>query len=181
MIKLMDILNETINNSIEYGYHYTTKQNYEKIKVEGLKVNQKLNDKITAHDYWMKPAYGMSPIYMGTKPLTQYGERRPYSHSYDWVLLKVNVKGLDIAADLGILTEFGANIEDNGFWFKQKPQWLDSNEFTFDDLQGSDKLDLFKVINQTKSFVVLEDIAMDRIQQIDYKGKLSIRRFFNIR
>ena len=92
----------------------------------------------------------------------------------------MDVNGLDIAADIGTMIDFGAYIEKDGFWFKQKPFWLNDTEFSYDDLQGSDKLDLFKVINQTKSFVVLEDISVDRIQQIDYKGKFSIKNFFNI-
>ena len=171
-------VNEVQNNFIEFGYHYTTKDSYRIIESEGLKINQEVNIKITAHDYWMMPAYGVKPIFMGTVPLKQFGERRPISEQYDWVLLKVDVKGLDIAADLGMLTEFGAHIEDNGFWFKQKPFWLGDTEFTFDDLQGSDTFDLVKVIKQTKSFVVLENIIPDRIQMIDYKGKLSIRNFF---
>lgn len=171
-------VNEVQNDFIHYGYHYTSKSSYERIESEGLKVNQSLNDKITAIDYWMKPAYGVKPIFMGTEPLRQFGERRPYKQEYDWVLLQVDVRTLDIAADLGMLTEFGAYIEEDGFWFKNKPSWLDASEFTFDDLQGSDKFNLVKVIKQIKSFVVLENISPDRIQMIDYKGKLSIRRFF---
>jgi hypothetical protein len=180
MIKLKDILKETINDSIDYGYHYTNKKNYEKIKTEGLKINQSMHMTLRNNE-WMLDAYGKIPIFLGTKPLTQYGPRIPVGSEYDWVLLKVDVNGLDIAADIGTMIDFGAYIEKDGFWFKQKPFWLNDTEFNYDDLQGSDKLDLFKVINQTKSFVVLEDIGVDRIQQIDYKGKLSIRRFFNIR
>lgn len=181
MIRLADILNETLNNTIEYGYHYTTKDSYKKIKTEGLKVNQEVNVKVTAHDYWMVPAYGVKPIFMGTEPLKQFGERRPIGSEYDWVLLKVDVKGLDIAADLGILTEYGAHIEDNGFWFKQKPQWLDGNEFTFEDLQGSDTLDMVKVIKQTKSFVVLEDIHPDRIEMVGEKKKSLLHKMFGLK
>ena len=173
-----DTVNEIQNHFIQYGYHYTTKDSYKRIESEGLRVNQDVNIKVTAHDYWMKPAYGVKPIFMGIEPLKQFGERRPIGSEYDWVLLKVDVKGLDIAADLGILTEYGAHIEEDGFWFKQKPKWLDGSEFTFEDLQGSDTFDLVKVINQTKSFVVLEDIHPDRIEMVDYKGKLSIKRFF---
>lgn len=180
MIRLKDILNETLNNVIEYGYHYTSKNNYEKIKTEGLKINQSMH--MTNRDNkWMLNAYGKIPIFLGTKPLTQYGPRVPGGSDYDWILLKVNVKGLDIAADIGTLIDYGAYIEDDRFWFKQKPIWLNDTEFTYDDLNGSDKLDMFSVIKRTQSFVVLENISTDRIQVIKERKKSLLRRMFNLK
>jgi hypothetical protein len=172
-----DIVHEVQNNFIDYGYHYTSKDNYKNIESDGLRINQPIHMTIRNNE-WMLNAYGKIPIFLGTKPLTQYGPRIPVGSEYDWVLLKVDVDGLDIAADIGTMIDFGAYIEEDGFWFKQKPFWLNATEFSYDDLQGSTKLDLVKVIKQTKSFVVLENISPDRIQMIDYKGKLSIRRFF---
>ena len=42
-ILLKNLLFEALNSSIDYGYHYTSKENYEKIQKEGLKINQREN------------------------------------------------------------------------------------------------------------------------------------------
>ena len=99
--------------------------------------------------------------------------------SYDWVLLKVDVKGLDIAADLGLLIDHGAYIEENGFWFKRKPEWLGSDDYSYEDLQGSDTFDLNTVIKKTGTFVVLQDIEANRIQKIKQHNKFSLGGIIN--
>lgn len=176
MILLKDIISETVNNFIDYGYHYTSKENYEKIKIEGLKINQSSNLTNTfgmeSDKTWVRTAYGITPIFLSLEPLKQFGPRVPMGSEYDWVLLKVNVKGLDIAADLGLLVDYGAYIEENGFWFKHKPNWLDSDDYSYEDLQGSDTFDLPTVVKKTGTFVVLENIPVDRIKMVKYKGQI---------
>jgi len=170
-ILLKKLLFETLNDSIDYGYHYTNKENYDKILIEGLKINQKNHLTNTfGGESWVKTAYGIIPIFLGVKPMTGWGPRMPIGSEYDWVLLKVNVKGLDIAADLGLLIDHGAYMEENGFWFKRKPNWLDSDEYSYSDLQGSDTFDLQTVIKKTGTFVVLQDIEVNRIQKIKERG-----------
>lgn len=169
--KPISILQEIENNFIDFGYHYTTVDKLESIKENGLKINQQPHHSISG-THWIHTAYGMSPIFMGIRPQKQYGPRFPLgSTPIDWVLLKVNVTGLDIAADLGTLINYGAYIEENGFWFKRKPAWLNDNNFTYDELQGSDAFDLKKVIKNTQTFVVLQDIPSDRIKVVSYKGQ----------
>lgn len=158
MIKLMDLLLETNNTFIKYGYHYTTIENYDKIKSGGLITNQASNYVIGNND-WILNAYGKIPIFLSTEPLSEY-------KTENGILLKVNVEGLDIAADLGTLIDYGAYIEEDGFWFENKPKWLDDSEYSYDDLQGSYTFDLPTVIKETKTFVVLENISVDRIEVI---------------
>lgn len=125
MIKLIDLLTETSNRFVKYGFHYTSRESYNKIKNEGLKINQPMH--LTTRDNsWMKNAYGMIPIFLSTVPIPRY------EHAIsDWVLLKVDAQGLNIAADIGTLIDYGAYIEEDGFWFKQKPFWLKSTEFQY--------------------------------------------------
>ena len=165
MIKLKDILNEITNDFIDYGYHFTSKANYEKIQKEGLRINQ--SQHLTHGDEWVKNAYGITPIFLSLEPLEKFGPSRPYGSGYDWVLLKVDVRRLDIAADLGLLIDHGAYIEEDGFWFKRKPNWLDDYEYSYEDLQGSDTFNLRSVIQHTRTFVVLQDIEPSRIVKVD--------------
>lgn len=172
MFKLIDLLKETNNRFVKYGYHYTSRKNYNKIKNEGLKINQPMH--LTTRDNsWMINAYDMIPIFLSIVPLPQY-ERS----IEDWVLLKVDVSGLNIAADIGTLIDFGAYVEEDGFWFKQRPFWLNGEEFQYDELQGSDKFDLPRVIQQTKAFAVLENIPVNRIKLYDYQGSTSLKKYF---
>jgi len=182
-ILLKNLLFESLNSSIDYGYHYTSKENYEKIQKEGLKINQRENLTNTfgneSDKSWVRKAYGITPIFLSLEPLERFGPRRPMGSSYDWVLLKVDVKGLDIAADLGLLIDHGAYIEENGFWFKRKPEWLGSDDYSYEDLQGSDTFDLNTVINKTGTFVVLQDIEANRIQKIKQHNKFSLGGLIN--
>lgn len=175
MNKLPNQLLEIENNSIEIGYHYTTVDRLKSIQQNGLKINQDIQNTINNNE-WMYKAYKMAPIFMGINPQKQYGPRTPTgAKPVNWVLLKINVKGLNIAADLGTLIDHGAYVEDDGFWFKNKPSYLNGDDFTFDELEGSDKLDLQRVITNTKTFVVLQDIPVDRIKVVSYKGQTKDR------
>lgn len=170
-----DLLNEAENNFIEFGYHYTTKDRLPSIIKDGLRVNQPIQYTIGDNE-WVHRAYGMSPIFMGITPQKEYGPRTPHgSKSVDWVLLKVNVSGMNIAADLGTLIDHGAYIEEEGFWFEKNPSWLNEYEyeFTYDELQGSENLDLQRVIRATQTFVVLENIPPDKIKVVKQKGGLT--------
>lgn len=182
MIRFRDIMTETVNTFVDYGYHYTSRQNYEKIKTEGLKINQSNHLTNTfgaeSEQNWVKRAYGLTPIFLSLEPLKQFGPRMPIGSTYDWILLKVDVKGLDIAADLGLLIDHGAYIEEDGFWFKRKPAWLQADEYSYEDLQGSDTFDLPTVIKKTGTFVVLQDIEVNRITKIKEKSKSLISKFF---
>ena len=172
MIKLIDLLNETHNSFVKYGFHYTSRENYNKIKNEGLKINKPMH--LTTRDnQWMMNAYNMIPVFLSLVPLPRY----EYAIK-DWVLLKVDVNGLNIAADIGTLIDFGAYIEEDGFWFKQKPAWLNGVEFQYNELEGSDKLDLPRVIRHTRTFAVLENIPANRIKLYDYKGSMSFKKYF---
>lgn len=173
MNKLPNQLLEIENNSIEIGYHYTTVDRLKSIQQNGLKINQDIQNTINNNE-WMYKAYKMAPIFMGITPQKQYGPRTPLGgKSVDWVLLKVNVSGMNIAADLGTLIDYGAYIEEDGFWFKNVPSWLNGDNFTYDELQGSENLDLPRVIQTTKTFVVLEDIPPDKIKVVKQKGGLT--------
>lgn len=165
MILLKDILLEIQNQLVDVGYHYTVKSRLDSIMKDGLKTNQPQQHILISND-WAVKAYGKVPIFMGTKPMRQY--QKP---GEEWVLLKVNVKGLDIAADLGTLIDYDAHLTDDGFWFENKYFWLNGTKFSYSELEGSSQLELKRVINQTNTFAVLQDIPPDRIKIMDYKGK----------
>lgn len=185
-ILLKDLLTETQNTEIKFGYHYTSRENYEKIKKDGLRINQSSHltntFDIESDKTWVRKAYGMTPIFLSLEPLKRFGPRMPMGSDYDWILLKVNVEGLDIAADLGLLIDHGAYIEEDGFWFKRKPEWLSASDYSYTDLQGSDTFDMNKVIKATRTFVVLENIPSNRIEVVNYKGQTidKIQNFLGI-
>ena len=88
--------------------------------------------------------------------------------------------GLTIfAADLGLLIDHGAYMEENGFWFKKKPNWLGAAEYSYEDLQGSDTFDLNSVIKNTGTFVVLENIDVNRIKKVGEHNKFSLGGIMN--
>ena len=102
MIRLSDIMsklvNEQILNDIRYGYHVTSEYNYDKyIRTGGLRINSS-NSKFTIGDNrWIRRAYNMIPIFLTTEIESQYSD----GNGNGDVLLRVNVRGLNIGADLG--------------------------------------------------------------------------------
>jgi len=159
------LVNEMILNDIRYGYHVTSEYNYDKyIRNEGLRINSS-NSKFTIGDNrWIRRAYNMIPIFLTTEIESKYSG----GDSGGNVLLRVDVRGLDIGADLGGLMDLGAYIEEDSFWFKQIPDWVvGDGEYSYEELVNeSGDFSIRDAIVATKSFVVCEDIESERISYI---------------
>lgn len=167
MIRLSDIMsklvNEQILNDIRYGYHVTSEYNYDKyIRTGGLRINSS-NSKFTIGDNrWIRRAYNMIPIFLTTEIESKY------SGGNGDVLLRVNVRGLNIGADLGGLIDLGAYIEQDSFWFERPPDWvIGDGEYSYEELVNEyGDFSIRDAIEATKSFVVCEDIESERISYI---------------
>jgi hypothetical protein len=89
-------------------YHTTNKENIEKIKTEGLKINSVPKGKSIGSLDWVFDAYnGVKPIFLSKNPGLYKGD----------VVLKINTTGLSLVADIPGLVDFGAYIAEDGvFW-----------------------------------------------------------------
>jgi len=173
MIRLKNIMskfvNEQILNDISYGYHVTSKDNYDKhIRQHGLRINSR-NSRFTIGDnLWIRRAYNMIPIFLTTELQSQYSKREDGDGGND-VLLGVDVRGLDIGADLGSLIDLGAYVGEDGFWFERMPDWVvGDGEYSYDELVNDEFGDfsIRDAIKATRTFVVCEDIESKRISYI---------------
>lgn len=157
--KLYQIINE--NTNLKIGFHNTSPENYELIKKQGLKINSK-SYYTNQSNSWVKRAYGLIPVFISLQE-DLYEEQGT-------VQLTVNIEGLKIAADLGTLIDYGAIIDENGFYFSKKgkaPEHLKAlDEITYDELISGNLVNEF--INLTKTLVVLENITPNRILKVDF-------------
>lgn len=152
----------------DFWYHTTTRKNLEKIAIEGLKVNSKPNYSIASLEY-MKNVYGMVPIFLAKSS-------RPYSEDRaDSVVLKIDVRGLELAADIPTLaSHFGAYVEEDHIWFesddRRAPRWgRKEDNITFEDLlRGHFKEDAIKT---TGTCAVMQDISPSRIKLLKTKPR----------
>jgi len=169
MIRLSDIVsklvNEQILNDIRHGYHVTSEDNYDKyIRHDGLRINRSNSYLTIGDNSWMRRAYNMIPIFLTTEIESKYSG----GDGGGDVLLRVDVRGLNIGADLGGLMDLGAYIEQDSFWFKQQPDWvIGDGEYSYEELVNeSGDFSIRDAIVATKSFVVCEDIESERISYI---------------
>jgi hypothetical protein len=93
-------------------YHVTTLENAEKILEEGLKIGKVGG--FTVGGEWADDIYGVRPVYLSASPLSF----DPLPD--DQVRLEVDVGGLDLAADLPHLVDYGAYVDDRGLWWEDK-------------------------------------------------------------
>lgn len=100
-------------------YHTTTLKNWEKIKIQGLKINSPSNYSIGSLEY-MEEVYGIIPIFLSLKPSLNSNDKYGYEEGQD-VVLEITNNNLTLVSDIPSISHNGANIEleDGGIWFKR--------------------------------------------------------------
>ena len=168
-MKLYKILFEGSNHQ-RYWYHTTSRENLESIKVNGLRVNS-VGGKSRASLGWMREAYGgVVPVFLSKEP----------GRYKNGVVLKVDVDGLDLVADIPGLVDFGGRLTDHSIYFDEEetPEefWDLSDPETGESINGELEFELLRepnneitdaAIEVVGTCAVMEDISIDRIEVLD--------------
>lgn len=143
-----------------FWYHTTTRGNLSSILENGLKVNSNPNYSRGSLDY-MNDIYGMVPIFVAKNP-------ELYDNDEEAVLLKVDVSGLELVADIPTLaSHFGAYIEEDGIWFgsgnNRAASFEGEDEIYYDDLINPNSYYCKEAIDLTGTAAIMQDISSDKI------------------
>lgn len=145
-------------------YHRTTKENFERIKKEGLKINQKKNEITTnAGVTNLKIAYGMIPIFVSLNPKVF-----PITND-NQIMVEIDFDfDMKYAADIGVLIDKGAILDEEGFYFDDSSDAYNEYNFTDDLYEYNETLyfDPYKemFIEFTQTIAILEDIPVEKIK-----------------
>lgn len=165
MMKLSEILFES-DALGGFWYHTTSPENVEYIMANGLKINS-ANGKSRGSLDWMKEAYGgVIPIFL-SKASGRYK---------NGIVLKVDVGGLPMVADMPGLIDFGGLLteDENGMWFEEEStpeEFWDivdpsSGEIDFKELRTTGSSASEAAIKVTGTCAIMEDISPDRIKVV---------------
>jgi hypothetical protein len=96
--------------NFDYMYHNTSPENVFLIELHGLKINQEQNKTLGAREEILE-VYGLNPIFLSLIPDKFRGMGD--------ATLKIDVRGLDLVADIPSLYDLGSYYGDNeeGMWF----------------------------------------------------------------
>ena len=157
----------------EVWYHLTTPNRAELIEEEGLKINQE-TCLTTEAGKWANKYYETCPIYLSLEPYIKR-EELPEWNLKDAVVFEVDVMGMPLVADLQMLIDKGAMVDQDleQLWWEgnEEPEML--KEFLDDGaieifrlLNDSDVIDA--AIQTTKTAAIVEDILPEQIKRSDY-------------
>jgi len=157
---------EKKKSNIDIWYHTTSKENWDKIKREGLKVGSLPKFSIGSLEY-LSSIYGRVPLFFSKRPDLY----RNLNSSNDLITLEVDLSNIPKVADVPSLVEYGAYIEPENeiIWFEKVPETLldftDENDgsISFDELKNSQEL-AKAATNLTQTVAVIEDVGKDRIK-----------------
>ncbi len=166
--RLLNYLLEETAKSGDYWYHTTSEVNAERIKREGLRINPSGKGKSRGSLDWMPEAYGgITPIFLSREP----------GRYLNGVVLRVDVSGLDLVADIPGLVDFGGEVSESGIWWDEEetpeiiwdlmdPETDESvnGELEFEWLREPDNDISRAAIELTGTAAVMEDIDPSRIE-----------------
>lgn len=141
-------------------YHYTKKNKLESVLRNGLMINQR---PVYTSDFFVDnllTAYGMAPIFCFTNK-----NNKAYNLDGDSVLLGFDEKKFTIGADIGTLVDFGAYLEDSGFWFKGdefQDFYNENGELSYELLTDNSSF-IKEAVKKTGTLVILENIPPNMI------------------
>lgn len=106
-----DLFENGVGGGEDIWYHTTSRENAENILRGGLRINPSGKGKSRASLQWMPEAYGgITPIFLSRKP-------GRYSNG---VILKVDVSGLDLVADIPGLVDFDGRLTDHSIYWDEE-------------------------------------------------------------
>jgi GNAT superfamily N-acetyltransferase len=139
-------------------YHRTHKSRVEAILRDGLKINSEMN--LTQAGVWAHRLYGCNPVYLSMEP-------DKYERAEASVLLKVDVTGLEVVADLPGLVSEGAYTGDtsnDGMYFEEGGGSFEGMEdISYEDLLTPGTWECDSAIDLTKTAACLDNIPASRI------------------
>jgi len=163
-------LKESIGREI--WYHLTTPDRAELIEKEGLKINQE-SCLTTEAGKWAKEYYGICPIYLSLEPYVEREELPEWLENA--VLFEVDVTGMPLVADLQMLIDKGAMVDQDleMLWWEEDEEPETLKEFSEDGaieisrlLNDPDIIDA--AIRTTKTAAIMEDVLPKQIKRSDY-------------
>ena len=163
-------LKESIGREI--WYHLTTPDRAELIEKEGLKINQE-SCLTTETGKWAKEYYGICPIYLSLEPYVEREELPEWLENA--VLFEVDVTGMPLVADLQMLIDKGAMVDQDleMLWWEEDEEPETLKEFSEDGaieisrlLNDPDIIDA--AIRTTKTAAIMEDVLPKQIKRSDY-------------
>lgn len=164
-----ELLKEKDLSSNKIMYHWTRKSNLESIQKNGLKINQPSEYLIAREE--MQKIYDCIPICLSTNKSDFYGGE-------GFVLLEINVAGINLLPDIFSMIDKGAYIEEDHLWFERVPKalksvdWYDGT-FYYNDLFSEQHL-IEASIKLTETVCITENIEPSRINV--YNKKLEEER-----
>jgi len=168
---LINYLLEETDAVGKYWYHTTSPENAKLILQGGLRINPPGEGKSRGSLDWMREAYGgITPIFLSRKP----------GRYHNGVVLRVDVSGLDLVADIPGLVDFGGRLtEDSIYWDEEEtpeelwdlmdPDTEESvnGELSFEWLIEPNNALSRAAIGITDTAAVMEDIGPERIEAMD--------------
>jgi len=163
-----DLFENGVGGGEDIWYHTTSRENAEKILREGLRINPSGKGKSRASLQWMPEAYGgITPIFISRKP----------GRYVNGVILKVDVSGLDLVADIPGLVDFDGRLTDHSIYWDEEetPEiiWDLMDPETGESVNGELEFEWLRepgndisraAIELTGTAAVMEDIEPSRIE-----------------
>ena len=173
-MKLKNLINYLLEETArggEYWYHTTSPENAKLILQGGLRINPSGKGKSRASLDWMPKAYGgITPIFLSRKP----------GRYHNGVVLKVDVSGLDLVADIPGLVDFDGRLtEDSIYWDEEEtPEnlWDLMDPDTEESVNGELSFEWLREPNNdisraaiaiTDTAAVIQNIGPERIEAMD--------------
>lgn len=151
----------------EYMYHSTNKNNLKSILKNGLLINSKKN--FTINDYILE----IYKSYINKIPIFLSKDKKDMYSDSNSILFKVNITNLSLIADFGTLTEYGAYLEEDHFWFEENSDPEILQDFAYE--KGSYYYEDFiypgsaanSAIELTKTAACIENIDLKRLNLLN--------------
>lgn len=162
-------LNENLGR--EVWYHLTTPDRAKIIEEEGLKINQEAC-LTTETGKWAKEYYDICPIYLSLEPYIKREELSEWDLE-DAVVFEVDVTNMTLVADLQMLIDKDAMVDQDSLWWEENEEpemlknFLDDGAIEISRLLNDpDVIDA--AIQTTKTAAIMEDVLPEQIKKSDY-------------
>lgn len=156
----------------QQAYHLTRRDRLDAIMRQGLRLNSARVLTDFPSPELVRNMYGCIPLFVSERPWLepeQFGLLADRGDPADFVLLRIDISGLPLAADIPMLSGKGAYLEDDHLWFKEDDHplsaWVDPVSQAISYRRLVSDPDLIAAANRwTGTMAVLSSIEAERIQ-----------------